>query len=167
MDRKTTVTIIIVFVLVLGGVLVWKVGPNKSEGAEISKRVASMEKQVDALYTDNKEMLADGVTQKSFDEVYMVFRKEEGKEMSEEIAGRLNTVIMELSMAENMFKLQERTNALVDETGAVVENADIEAVEKLAAELERDKPTFVAAQRVIIEKAIAQQKDSPQMQQTP
>ncbi len=158
MKRKSIVLVVIVFVLILGAASIWKVSANKSEIAETSKRVKNIGKKVDALYSDDKkEMLATDISQQAFEEVNALLKKEEGQEMSEEVASKLGGTINELSTAEQMFKLQEQANALLDENGVIVENADVTVVEELATDLEKDKPDFVAVQKVKIENAKAQQ----------
>ncbi len=158
MSRKTIITIIVAVVLVFGGTSIWRVSANKAQETESSKQVETIGKKVDALYFDGKkEMLAIDVTQAAIDEVESLLEKAEGLEMSQATTDKLATVTKEFTIAEDMFELQMQSNALLDGTGAIVENADVAAAEKMATALVTDKPEFVAVQHVKIDEARAQQ----------
>ncbi len=156
MSKKTVSVVVVVAILfVVAATTFWKASANNNE---IERKVIDIQKDVDALYADEKkEMLVDGITQKELNYVDAAVKKVEDQKMPSETDKTLNRAKKELAMAEEMFDLQGKVNALLDETGALVENADIESVEKLASNLEKEKKKFVDEQRVIIEEAKAQQ----------
>ncbi len=156
MNKKLVALIsVLAVVLIITGVTGWTVYANNNE---MESKVSEIQNDVNALYSSDKKMLDTDISKEKFDSLDSDLKKLEGEDMSQDTAGKLNTAIMELATAEDMFKLQEETNALLDQDGAIVENADIASAEKLATDLEKTKAEFVALQRVKIDDAKAQQQ---------
>ncbi|WP_312473494.1 toxin Cry1Ac domain D-VI-related protein [Neobacillus sp.] len=128
----------------------------KQKEIETINRIQS---KINKLFKDDqKEFLAEDITQDNFDVIQSSLKDQEGKEFEIENAGKLNTAIMDFGYAQNMFELQNLVNNLLDDKGAVVENATFDAVDKKVEELKDIKPKFVAEQQKIIDEEKQQVK---------
>lgn len=111
-----------------------------------------IQKDVKELYKDNpKELLAEDITQEKIDAIQKSLKELEGEKFDIDNAGRLNTAIMDLGYATNMFELQHLVKGLLNEQGAVVENETLDEVDKKIEQLKDIKPKFVEVQQQIVD----------------
>lgn len=162
MKKKFIAGAMAAVVLVGGGYGGYTVYANYQEKQEVQKQldaISDLQSKVNNMYIDSeKEFSAEGLTQENIDEVNKELKKLEGKEFTQETAGKLNTVIMDLGYVTSMFELQNLVDNLLDENGVLTEEADIEAASEKAEELQLYKEAFVTEQEADIEEANAQQE---------
>lgn len=131
---------------------------SKKVETQQTETITDIQKRVDKLYSDSKkEFLYKGI---NYDQIQVIKRElenQEGKGFTTDNAVKLNTAIMELSDAENMLQLQTLVQSLLDQKGALVENAAISKASEKASNLKAIKPAFVDQQFKIIN--LAKQQD--------
>lgn len=170
--RKIVVVSCIAAAVVLSGATGWFVHQN-AQAQEESKveaqkeaqtekdfvKVAAIQTKINLLYKDSKkEFLAPNVSLKDIDEVQAELKKLEGHSFDAKVGEKINTAVMDTGYAQNMVLLEMAANKLLDEKGALVKDADIEAAKKRANELKGFKPAFTALQEQKINNAVSQKK---------
>ncbi|MBC1618003.1 hypothetical protein HB904_17635 [Listeria booriae] len=170
--RKIVVVSCIAAAVVLSGATGWFVHQNAQaqeeskveaqKEAQIEKdfvKVAAIQTKINLLYKDSKkEFLASNVSLKDIDEVQAELKKLEGHSFDAKVGEKINTAVMDTGYAQNMVLLEMAANKLLDEKGALVKDADIEAAKKRANELKGFKPAFTALQEQKINNAVSQKK---------
>ncbi|MBC1890054.1 hypothetical protein HCA63_16985 [Listeria booriae] len=169
--RKIVVVSCIAAAVVLSGATGWFVHQN-AQAQEESKveaqkeaqtekdfvKVAAIQTKINLLYKDSKkEFLASNVSLKDIDEVQAELKKLEGHSFDAKVGEKINTAVMDTGYAQNMVLLEVAANKLLDEKGALVKDADIDAAKKRANELKAFKPAFTALQEQKINNAASQQ----------
>ncbi|MBC2136171.1 hypothetical protein HCA93_07640 [Listeria innocua] len=174
MDKKRKfiigVSIAIGLVILVGGALGFHYHSVKAEEKKqaeaqqaqtkkLQQTIQTYQKEVNAWYTDDKkEGLQKATTEKEITSMESKLKKLEGKEMSVGTAAKLNTLVMDVGYARSMLDAQTKVVSLFDGTGALVENAQLEAAEKAVNQLKETKPAFVKAQQKRLTEAKKQVK---------
>ncbi|MBC2137596.1 hypothetical protein HCA93_14980 [Listeria innocua] len=121
---------------------------QQAQTKKLQQTIQTYQKEVNAWYTDDKkEGLQKATTEKEITAMESKLKKLEGKEMSVETAAKLNTLVMDVGYARSMLDAQTKVASLFDGTGALVENAQLEAAEKAVNQLKETKPAFVKVQQ--------------------
>ncbi|MBC1339628.1 toxin Cry1Ac domain D-VI-related protein [Listeria innocua] len=121
---------------------------QQAQMKKLQQTIQTYQKEVNAWYTDDKkEGLQKATTEKEITSMESKLKKLEGKEMSVDTAAKLNTLVMDVGYARSMLDAQTKVASLFDGTGALVENAQLEAAEKAVNQLKETKPAFVKAQQ--------------------
>lgn len=121
---------------------------KQAQSEKLQQTIQIYQKEVNAWYTDDKkEGLQKATTEKEITSMESKLKKLEGKEMSVDTAAKLNTLVMDVGYARSMLDAQTKVASLFDGTGALVENAQLEAAEKAVNQLKETKPAFVKAQQ--------------------
>ncbi|TYV00742.1 hypothetical protein [Listeria monocytogenes] len=121
---------------------------QEAQSKKLQQTIQTYQKEVNAWYTDDKkEGLQKATTEKEITSMESKLKKLEGKEMSVDTAAKLNTLVMDVGYARSMLDAQTKVASLFDGTGALVENAQLEAAEKAVNQLKETKPAFVKAQQ--------------------
>ncbi|MBC2137510.1 hypothetical protein HCA93_14540 [Listeria innocua] len=121
---------------------------QQAQTKKLQQTIQTYQKEVNAWYTDDKkEGLQKAMTEKEITAMESQLKKLEGKEMSVDTAAKLNTLVMDVGYARSMLDAQTKVASLFDGTGALVENAQLEAAEKAVNQLKETKPAFVKAQQ--------------------
>ncbi len=157
MSRKSLIIVVsIVVMIVLVGATFLGTSVNEKK---ISSEVAEIQNEIDSLYFDaSKEMLTDEVDiEKQVDRIRNDISELKQEEFSSDIQKNVDRAESELVLIERMSSLQLETDAFFDEKGVLVESVDIVTAEKMASDLEKEKPEFVAIEREKIDNAKAQQ----------
>ncbi|TYV31015.1 toxin Cry1Ac domain D-VI-related protein [Listeria monocytogenes] len=132
---------------------------QQAQSKKLQQTIQTYQKEVNAWYTDDKkEGLQKATTEKEITSMESKVKKLEGKEMSVETAAKLNTLVMDVGYARSMLDAQTKVASLFDGTGALVENAQLEAAEKAVNQLKETKPVFVEAQQKRLTEAKNQAK---------
>ncbi|EBF5125479.1 hypothetical protein FH002_12270 [Listeria monocytogenes] len=121
---------------------------QEAQSKKLQKTIQTYQKEVNAWYTDDKkESLQKATSEKEITAMESQLKKLEGKEMSVDTAAKLNTLVMDVGYARSMLDAQTKVASLFDKSGALVENAQLEAAEKAVNQLKETKPAFVKAQQ--------------------
>ncbi|HAO6015832.1 TPA: hypothetical protein IQA20_002754 [Listeria monocytogenes] len=121
---------------------------QQAQSKKLQQTIQTYQKEVNTWYTDDKkEGLQKTTTEKEITSMESKLKKLEGKEMSVDTAAKLNTLVMDVGYARSMFDAQTKVDSLFDKSGALVENAQLEAAEKAVNKLKETKPAFVKAQQ--------------------
>lgn len=132
---------------------------QQAQTKKLQQTIQTYQEEVNAWYTDDKkEGLQKTTTEKEIAVMESLLEKLEGKEMSVDIATKLNTLVMDVGYARYMFDAQTKVASLFDGTGALVENAQLEAAEKAVKKLEETKLGFVEVQQKRLTEAKNQMK---------
>ncbi|MBC2139697.1 hypothetical protein [Listeria innocua] len=132
---------------------------QQAQSKKLQQTIQTYQKEVNAWYTDDKKKgLQKTTTEKEITAMESKLKKLEGKEMSVETAAKLNTLVMDVGYARSMLDAQTKVASLFDGTGALVENAQLEAAEKAVNQLKETKPVFVEAQQKRLTEAKNQAK---------
>lgn len=131
----------------------------KSNEKEDLAKVAEIQAEVDALFTDeNKDVLSTSVTQEIIDGIYVSI-EELSADISKNAEDELEAAKKDLDVAQSLFTMQLKVAELFDEQGVVKADADIVGVEEELATYQETYPKFFETQQGYIEKAKAQQKE--------
>ncbi|EBF5204145.1 hypothetical protein HCA50_07425 [Listeria innocua] len=132
---------------------------QQAQTKKLQQTIQTYQKEVNSWYTDDKkEGLQKATTEKEIIAMESQLEKLEGKEMSVDTAAKLNTLVMDVGYARSMLDAQTKVASLFDGTGALVENAQLEAAEKAVNKLKETKPAFVKAQQKRLTEAKNQAK---------
>ncbi|EBF5204831.1 hypothetical protein FH000_15050 [Listeria monocytogenes] len=132
---------------------------QQAQSKKLQQTIQTYQKEVNSWYTDDKkEGLQKATTEKEIIAMESQLEKLEGKEMSVDTAAKLNTLVMDVGYARSMLDAQTKVASLFDGTGALVENAQLEAAEKAVNKLKETKPAFVKAQQKRLTEAKKQVK---------
>ncbi|EAF1164271.1 hypothetical protein CG067_14575 [Listeria monocytogenes] len=169
MEKKRKVVIgvsILTGLLILGvGMLGFHHYSVKAAEEEKQEKIITMQKKlkaaiqknqttVDGFYTNaKKEDIKTDLKQDAIDQMNKQIKTFEGKEIPSDTGAKLNTLIMDNAYAGNMLAIRNQAEALLDQQGALVTNADITSVENQLKELKDIKPIFVAQQTKVVENA--------------
>lgn len=114
--------------------------------------------EVDALYEDEtKAVLAEGVTMDMVVAIEEDIADAEEMTMTDEVAEALEVATTDLSYAKQMVELRDMALALLDDSGVLVDGADVQAVQEKADSLASIKPDWVGLMQMQIDKAKKQQ----------
>ncbi|EBF5115582.1 hypothetical protein FHZ94_06875 [Listeria monocytogenes] len=132
---------------------------QQAQTKKLQQTIQTYQKEVNSWYTDDKkEGLQKATTEKEITAMESQLKKLEGKEMSVETAEKLNTLVMDVGYARSMLDAQTKVASLFDKSGALVENAQLEAAEKAVNKLKEVKPVFIEAQQKRLTEAKNQAK---------
>lgn len=132
---------------------------QQAQTKKLQQTIQTYQKEVNAWYADDKkESLQKATTEKEITSMESHLEKLEGKEMSVDTAAKLNTLVMDVGYARSMLDAQTKVASLFDGTGALVENAQLEAAEKAVNKLKEVKSVFVEAQQKRLTEAKNQAK---------
>ncbi|MBC2237894.1 toxin Cry1Ac domain D-VI-related protein [Listeria innocua] len=121
---------------------------QQAQTKKLQQTIQTYQKEVNSWYTDDKkEGLQKATTEKEITAMESHLKKLEGKEMSVDTAEKLNTLVMDVGYARSMLDAQTKVASLFDKSGALVENAQLEAAEKAVNQLKETKPVFVETQQ--------------------
>ncbi|EAD7580454.1 hypothetical protein AB233_13655 [Listeria monocytogenes] len=175
MDKKRKIIVgvsIVVGVLILGGgALGFHNYSVKAAEEEKQEKIVTMQnkqkrdieryqKTVDGFYTNSKkEDIKQELQQEDLDKMDQNIKKFEGTDLTAETGAKLNTLITDNGYAKSMSEIRNQINSLLDDKGALVDNADISNAEKKLNELKDAKPFYVEQQGKVLVNAKKQQED--------
>ncbi|EIA6404801.1 hypothetical protein K7P64_002787 [Listeria monocytogenes] len=175
MDKKRKIIVgvsVVVGVLILGGgALGFHNYSVKAAEEEKQEKIVTMQnkqkrdieryqKTVDGFYTNSKkEDIKQELQQEDLDKMDQNIKKFEGTDLTAETGAKLNTLITGNGYAKSMLEIRNQINSLLDDKGALVDNADISNAEKKLNELKDAKPFYVEQQGKVLVNAKKQQED--------
>ncbi|HAO6670124.1 TPA: hypothetical protein IQP68_002857 [Listeria monocytogenes] len=175
MDKKRKIIVgvsVVVGVLILGGgALGFHNYSVKAAEEEKQEKIVTMQnkhkrdieryqKTVDGFYTNSKkEDIKQELQQEDLDKMDQNIKKFEGTDLTAETGAKLNTLITDNGYAKSMLEIRNQINSLLDDKGALVDNADISNAEKKLNELKDAKPFYVDQQGKVLVNAKKQQED--------
>lgn len=164
--KKPLIAVSIAAVLIgFGGYAAYANGKEKEQiqQEQIQKQVDTiqdLQSNVDKLYKDNKkEFLSENITKENMDLVQEKLKKQEKIDFTPENKKKFQQINKDVEHAKSMFGLQSSVKSLLDDKGALNEDAKIDVAEKQAEELKKVKVLFVDVQQKIIDEAKRQQKE--------
>lgn len=172
MDKKRKIIVgvsVVVGVLILGGGALGF--HNYSVKAAEEEKIVTMQnkqkrdieryqKTVDGFYTNSKkEDIKQELQQDELNKMDQNIKKFEGTDLTAETGAKLNTLITDNGYAKSMLEIRNQINSLLDDKGALVDNADISNAEKKLNELKDAKPFYVDQQGKVLVNAKKQQED--------
>lgn len=172
MDKKRKIIVgvsVVIGVLILGGGALGF--HNYSVKAAEEEKIVTMQnkqkrdieryqKTVDGFYTNSKkEDIKQELQQEDLDKMDQNIKKFEGTDLTAETGAKLNTLITDNGYAKSMLEIRNQINSLLDDKGALVDNADISNAEKKLNELKDAKPFYVEQQGKVLVNAKKQQED--------
>ncbi|EOG9807213.1 toxin Cry1Ac domain D-VI-related protein [Listeria monocytogenes] len=175
MDKKRKIIVgvsVVVGVLILGGgALEFHNYSVKAAEEEKQEKIVTMQnkqkrdieryqKTVDGFYTNSKkEDIKQELQQDELNKMDQNIKKFEGTDLTAETGAKLNTLITDNGYAKSMLEIRNQINSLLDDKGALVDNADISNAEKKLNELKDAKPFYVDQQGKVLVNAKKQQED--------
>lgn len=175
MDKKRKIIVgvsVVVGVLILGGgALGFHNYSVKAAEEEKQEKIVTMQnkqkrdieryqKTVDDFYTNSKkEDIKQELQQDELNKMDQNIKKFEGTDLTAETGAKLNTLITDNGYAKSMLEIRNQINSLLDDKGALVDNADISNAEKKLNELKDAKPFYVDQQGKVLVNAKKQQED--------
>ncbi|EHL5041831.1 hypothetical protein SB900_002748 [Listeria monocytogenes] len=175
MDKKRKIIVgvsVVVGVLILGGgALGFHNYSVKAAEEEKQEKIVTMQnkqkrdieryqKTVDGFYTNSKkEDIKQELQQDELNKMDQNIKKFEGTDLTAETGAKLNTLITDNGYAKSMLEIRNQINSLLDDKGALVDNADISNAEKKLNELKDAKPFYVDQQGKVLVNAKKQQED--------
>ncbi|MBC2288845.1 toxin Cry1Ac domain D-VI-related protein [Listeria farberi] len=175
MDKKRKiivgVSVAVGLVILGGGALGFHNYNVKAEEQEKQEKIITIQnkqkrdieryqKTVDGFYTNSKkEDIKQELQQEDLDKMDQNIKKFEGTDLTAETGAKLNTLITDNGYAKSMLEIRNQINSLLDDKGALVDNADISNAEKKLNELKDAKPFYVEQQGKVLVNAKKQQED--------
>lgn len=107
-------------------------GQEKRDAAD-AERLAVIEEHIDALFNQEKTDIASDLAQEQIDKVEELLAEERENKFSPDNLKRIDSILLYLDLAIDMFAFDQEVDQLFDEEGGLVKDAEIETVESSIA----------------------------------